>query len=131
MLPYILILFFVMFWIWLEKESLNRKAFWVPFFTLVLFATIRNSTVGTDTGLYVKNFVTKLDPKYYQFHDGMEYGYLLLEYTVLNISHNYFWLFFVTSLIVVFLHLIVIKKYSVNYILSIFSFITLGGYTFF
>ena len=131
MFPYLLLLGFVLFWIFLEKKSLNRKAFWVPSFALIVFATIRNSTVGTDTGLYVKNFVNKLDPDYYEFHEGMESGYLLLEYIILNISHNYFWLFFITSIIVVFLQMVVIKKYSINYILSIFIFITLGGYTFF
>lgn len=131
MLPYILILFFVMFWIWLEKESLNRKAFWLPLFTLVLFASFRNYRVGTDTGTYIKNFVNQLDYNYFSFRDGVELGYQLIEYFLLRITHNYFWLFFVTSFIVVFCYLYIFRKNSKDYITSVFIFITLGTYTFF
>lgn len=131
MLPYILILFFVMFWIWLEKESLNRKAFWLPLFTLVLFASFRDYRVGTDTGTYIKNFVNQLDYNYFSFRDGVELGYQLIEYFLLRITHNYFWLFFVTSFIVVFCYLYIFRKNSKDYGTSIFIFITLGTYTFF
>lgn len=131
MLPYILILFFVMFWIWLEKESLNRKAFWLPLFTLVLFASFRNYRVGTDTGTYIKNFVNQLDYNYFSFRDGVEIGYQLIEYFLLRITHNYFWLFFVTSFIVVFCYLYIFRKNSKDYATSVFIFITLGTYTFF
>nr|WP_314100409.1 EpsG family protein [Acinetobacter lwoffii] len=131
MLPYILIIFFVMFWIWLEKESLNRKAFWLPLFTLVLFASFRNYRVGTDTGTYIKNFVNQLDYHYFNFRDGVELGYQLIEYFLLRITHNYFWLFFVTSFIVVFCYLYIFRKNSKDYAASVFIFITLGTYTFF
>lgn len=131
MLPYILILFFVMFWIWLEKESLNRKAFWLPLFTLVLFASFRNYRVGTDTGTYIRNFVNQLDYNYFSFRDGVEIGYQLIEYFLLRVTHNYFWLFFVTSFIVVFCYLYIFRKNSKDYATSVFIFITLGTYTFF
>lgn len=131
MLPYLLILFFVMFWIWVEKESLNRKALWVPLFILVLFASFRDYRVGTDTGGYVKNFVNQLDYHYFNFHDGIEFGYQFIEYFLLRITHNYFWLFFVTSFIVVFSYLYIFRKNSKDYTSSVFIFITLGTYTFF
>lgn len=131
MLPYILILFFVMFWIWLEKKSLNRKAFWLPLFILVLFASFRNYRVGTDTGTYVRNFINQLDYQYFNFRDGVELGYQLIEYSLLRITYNYFWLFFVTSFIVVFCYLYVFRKNSKDYTTSVFIFITLGTYTFF
>ena len=131
MLPYILILFFVMFWIWLEKESLNRKAFWLPLFILVLFASFRNYRVGTDTGTYVRNFINQLDYQYFNFRDGVELGYQLIEYLLLRITYNYFWLFFVTSFIVVFCYLYIFRKNSKDYTTSVFIFITLGTYTFF
>lgn len=131
MLPYLLILFFVMFWIWVEKESLNRKALWVPLFILVLFASFRDYRVGTDTGGYVKNFINQLDYRYFNFHDGIEFGYQFIEYFLLRITHNYFWLFFVTSFIVVFSYLYIFRKNSKDYTSSVFIFITLGTYTFF
>ena len=131
MLPYLLLLSFIMFWIFLEKKSLNRDAFWVPFFALVLFASFRNYLVGTDTGTYIKNFVNQLDYNYFSFRDGVELGYQLIEYFLLRITHNYFWLFFVTSFIVVFCYLYIFRKNSKDYITSVFIFITLGTYTFF
>lgn len=131
MLPYLLILFFVMFWIWVEKESLNRKALWVPLFILVLFASFRNYRVGTDTGTYVRNFINQLDYNYFDFRDGVELGYQLIEYSLLRITHNYFWLFFITSFVVVFCYLYVFRKNSKDYATSVFVFITLGTYTFF
>ncbi len=38
MLPYLLVLSFVMFWITLEQKALGRKAFWLPLIVLALFA---------------------------------------------------------------------------------------------
>ena len=131
MLPYLLILFSVMFWVWVEKKSLNRKALWVPLFILVLFASFRNSRVGTDTGTYVRNFVNELDYKYFDFNGDVEIVYQLIEFSLLRITHNYFWLFFITSFIVVFSYLYIFRKYSKYYAASIFIFITLGTYTFF
>ena len=131
MLPYLVILTFIIFWIVLEKKALNRKAFWLPLVFLSLFAGSRSLKVGTDTGGYVKNFVNNLDSNYYEFSKDIEIGYQFLEYLLLSVTHNYFWLLFTISLIVVSCYLIIIKRYSVNYGFSIFLFITLGIYTFF
>lgn len=131
MLPYLLLLSFVMFWIFLEKKSLNRNAFWIPFFVLVLFASIRNYSVGTDTGSYTSDFRNSLDSNYYIFRQDLEYGYQLIEYFLLKFTHNYFWLFFISSLIVVGSYLYVFKKRSEDYLLSVFIFITFGFYLFY
>lgn len=131
MLPYLLLLGFVMCWIFLEKKSLNRSAFWVPFFALVLFASIRSYLVGTDTGSYTSDFRNSLDSNYYIFREDLEYGYQLLEYFILKFTHNYFWLFFISSLIVVGSHLYIFKKKSKDYLLSIYIFITFGFYLFY
>lgn len=131
MLPYLLVLSFIMSWIALEKKSLNRKSFWLPLIVLVLFASIRSYHVGTDGRTYVKPFISQLDVEYFQFQENIEIGYQLLEYLLLSLTSNYFWLFFVTALIVVYCYLAIIKRYSVNYWFSIFLFVTLGVYTFF
>lgn len=131
MLPYLLVLSFIMSWIALEKKSLNRKSFWVPLIVLVLFASIRSYHVGTDGRTYVIPFIIQLDVEYFQFQENIEIGYQLLEYLLLSLTSDYFWLFFVTALIVVYCYLIIIKKYSVDYWFSVFLFITLGVYTFF
>ena len=48
MLPYLLVLSLVIFWIVLEKKSLNRTSFWLPLIILTVFAGLRSYRVGTD-----------------------------------------------------------------------------------
>lgn len=131
MIPYFFILFLVIFWIYFEKLTLNRKAFWVPLFLLSIFAGIRSSKVGTDTGAYADIFELNLDPRYYEFNPNVEIGYQYFEYILLHLTHNYYWLFLITAFFIVYSFLLIIKKYSINYLLSVFVYITLGIYTFF
>jgi len=130
MLPYLLVLGLVVFWIVLEKKSLNRTSFWLPLIILTLFAGIRSYRVGADTANYTRNFNNQLSPESFRFNEDVEYGYQLFEYSLLHVTNNYFWLLIITSLVIVYCYLKVIKRYSVNYWLSVFLFITLGVYTF-
>ena len=91
---------------------MDRKSFWVPFVFLVGFASIRNYSVGTDSIEYTYNFVNKLNPEYFTFNENVEYGYQLLSYIILNFTHNYFWLFFITSFLIVYSYLKTIKNIS-------------------
>ena len=131
MTPYLILLSFIMLWIILEKKSVNRTSFWLPLLGLSLFAGIRSSSVGTDSWNYTQDFRIKTPAYNSSFGEGVEYGYSLIHTTLLNITHNYFWLFFLTAIIVVGSYLFTIRKLSTNYILSVFFFITLGTYTFF
>lgn len=131
MIPYFLLLVIISVWILIENNSMGRKSFWVPFVFLVGFASIRNYSVGTDSIEYTYNFVNKLNPEYFTFNENVEYGYQLLSYIILNFTHNYFWLFFISSIIVVGSYLNIFKKISKNYFLSIYIFITFGFYTFY
>lgn len=131
MLPYLFILTFIVFWIVLEYKITGRKSFWLPLIVLSLFAGMRSDVIGTDSHVYTRRFVNSLDVQYFEFNENIEIGYQLLEYTLLKVTHNYFWLFFITGLIVVYCYLRVIKIYSVSYWLSIFLFLTTGVYTFF
>lgn len=131
MLPYLLVLGFVMFWIALERKTLKRKAFFIPLIVLSLFAGVRSYLVGTDSGTYTRNFRSNLNVYNFEFEKGVETGYQILEYILLRINADYFWLFFITSISIVCAYLSIIRKYSVNYTFSVFLFITLGIYTFF
>ena len=131
MLPYLMVFTFVMFWIALELRALRRRAIWVPLLALSIFAGTRSYLVGTDTGTYTSKFRSELNISNFQFDETVEIGYQILEYGLLSITKNYFWLFFITALIVIFCHLRIIKKYSIDYWFSVFLFITLGSYTFF
>lgn len=131
MLPYLLVLSFVMFWIMLEQKVLNRKSFWLPLMFLALLPGMRSTAVGVDSGNYARKFAARSDIQNLSFDEGIEKGYQVLEYILSRLTGQYFLLFFITGLIVVYCHLRIIKKYSVNYGLSIFLFFTLGSYTFF
>ncbi|MEN8626678.1 EpsG family protein [Psychrobacter proteolyticus] len=131
MLPYLLVLSLVVFWIVLEKKSLNRTSFWLPLIVLTLFAGGRSYRVGTDTWNYTRNFNNQLSIKNFRFSEDIEFGYQTLEYIILSLTKNYFWLLIITSLVIVYCYLKIIKRYSVNYWFSVFLFITLGTYTFF
>lgn len=130
MFPYLLVLFFVIVWVYFEKLTLNRQAFWIPLFVLAMFAGMRSSNVGTDTENYTYNYILRIDQDYYDFNDNIEKGYQLLDYLIIGFSYNYFWLLFLTAFFIVFSYLRIIKNYSENYLLSIVLFITLGLYTF-
>ena len=131
MLPYLLVLSFVLLWIVLEHKAVNRKSFFMPWVLLSLFAGMRSYKVGTDSGTYTRDFRNNIDIYNFQFEEGVELGYQLLEYVLLRLNSSYFWLFFLTALFIVYCYLVIIKKYSVNYIFSVYLFITLGVYTFF
>lgn len=131
MLPYILILTFVVLWIYFEKKAINHKSFWIPLILLSTFAGIRNYTVGTDSAAYTKKFRYNFNAYNFQFNENVELGYQFFEYILLQLTHNYFWLFFIFSIIVVGCFLIIIKRYSTDYVASVFLYITLGVYTFF
>lgn len=131
MIPYFVVLFFILIWIMLEKYTLNRKAFWIPLITLSLFAGIRSNSVGTDSPVYTSLFQMNFNPEYYEFNPDVEIGYQYFEYFLLNVSHNYFILFIISAFFICFCYLKTIKTYSYDYVFSIFLFLTLGVYTLF
>ena len=130
MLPYFIVLVLVIFWVALENASLKRKSFWLPLLILSIFSGIRNYSVGTDSPGYTRMFRDNFPISDYTFSEHVEPGYQLLRYFLLSLTHNYFWLFFTTTLIIVGSYLFTIKRLSTNYTLSVFFFITLGAYTF-
>ncbi|MHC5168843.1 EpsG family protein [Acinetobacter johnsonii] len=131
MLPYIIILLFVVSVIYFEAEYLGRKAIIFPSIFLIMFSSIRSYSVGTDSISYTEAYRFEYDPYYYGFNSNIEYGYQFFDYFILNFFSDYFWLFLFFSTIVVCLYMITIKRISINYLVSVFVFITFGFYTFF
>lgn len=129
MLIYFGLLFFVSVWILFEKYSLNRKAYFIPCFLLVVFASIRNYTIGTDTPNYTSFFRGSISLDNYVFDPRVELGYQFFEYIILTISKQYYSLFIASSLIIVPSILYIIKKYSVNYFISVYIYIAFAFYT--
>lgn len=130
MLPYLLVLLSVVFWIYLEKTAVNRRSFWIPLLALTFFAAMRSNRVGTDSWKYTFNYTSETPVDNIEFNPLVEPGYQIIDHLTLNFTHNYFWIFLITSLIVVFFNLRVLRAYSSNYALSVWFFITLGSYAF-
>ena len=130
MFPYLLVLSFIVFWVIFEQKALKRKAFWIPLTVLVLFAGMRSVYVGADSINYASNFINNISADDFIFRDDMEFGYQLFEYFLIKLTHSYFWLFTISAFFIVFIYLRIIIKYSVQYVFSIYLFITLGIYTF-
>lgn len=130
MLPYLTLLFFVTFWLILAQISCHRKSVITIFFILVLFASMRSIEVGTDTVNYANDFLIGLDQSYYEFKPEVEYGYQVIKYFMLGFTHNYFWMLLITSSIYIGSFIYIIRLYSINYIISVFVFLTFGFYVF-
>lgn len=130
MLPYVLMLLLVMFWVLIEKKSINRNSFWVPLLILSLFAGVRSSQVGTDSWKYAIDFLNTTYIDGFRFSEYKEPGYYAIKYLISRFTQNYFWLFFTVALIINSCYLRILKRYSTNYLFSILFLITLGTYAF-
>ncbi|MDH1365258.1 EpsG family protein [Acinetobacter johnsonii] len=131
MLPYLTVLLLVILIVFFESKYLSRKAIIFPSIILILLPSLRSNIVGTDSRNYTHAYDFKYNPYSHGFDPNVEYGYQLLDNFVLYFSYNYFWLFLLTSMLVVTLYMVTIRKLSVNYYYSVFVYIAFGIYTFF
>ena len=131
MLPYFIVLLSVTLIVFFENKYLSRKAIILPLMILISLSSLKSNTVGTDSRTYTLAYDFKYNPYNHGFDPNVEYGYQLLDAFVLNFSYNYFWLFLLTSILVIPLYMVTIKKLSINYYYSVFIYITFGIYTFF
>jgi transmembrane protein EpsG len=136
MLPYFILLFFVIIFALLSqkyrKNSKLSSFFSFPIFIiLVLFAGLRDSNVGTDTNNYVGSFITSnLEESVLKIKTYREIGYLILERFAKNITNEYWFLLTLIALISLYFYYKIILKLSYNYTISFFVFISLGVYLF-
>lgn len=131
MLPYVLLLLFLTLWVWIVKKQLNIKDIFIPSIMLIIFGTIRSNEVGTDSEMYSRVFLDNISADNFIFDERLEGGYSALVYLIQNIDKEYYLLFFFTSVIIVFFNLCSIKKYSEDFILSVYLYISFGFYTFY
>jgi hypothetical protein len=105
----------------------------IAFSSMVLVAGMRDRTVGTDTGSYVRYFNDMRTFADVVVTSGKmwEYGFWLLTWLLHFISDQYVVYLFAIALIVVGCYQWSIVAYSENIGISFFVFITMGFYTFF
>jgi hypothetical protein len=101
-------------------------------FILVLFAGLRNRSVGTDSGTYISMFSRRSSSEgiLERAQSTGELGWELYLYLLRSISDEYWLLFGMTAVVVVSCYFRMIEKLSSNKVLSVFLFVCLGFFTF-
>lgn len=114
-------------------KSVSNLFISLAFITFVLFAGLRDRTVGTDTGSYVRSFeayvVAGADHAVGLRFDK-EPGFILLQEVAACFSGEYYVLMIGIALLFVGCSLYVMRRYSENILVSVFVFVCLGYYTF-
>ena len=108
-------------------KIVNRFLLLSSFATMVLVAGLRAPSVGTDTRAYVTGFELQRAI----FNPLNEPGYYILNSVVRVFTEDYWVLLTVIAIITVFCYMRAIYQYSVDPVVSLFIFITMGYYTFF
>ncbi|MDB3999942.1 EpsG family protein [Schleiferiaceae bacterium] len=133
MAPYFLLIFIVGLFASISRIK-NSRFFNFPntsvLIILSLFAGLRSSEVGTDTGAYVSSFSKIKNVDIFDLSTSRESGYLLFEKAIQRLHVDYWVMLFFIALVIVYLNLKVISALSYNVGLSTFLFIALGSYLF-
>lgn len=136
MLPYFVFLFVALIIAQLAFAEKVRP-FWLIllFIVMTLFAGLRSSSVGTDSGNYAYGFENQsyesksLSSEIRDLILG-EQGFTIIQKTIGRVSDKYSSLFLAIAAICFFPFLVSIKNNSLIPVVSIFAYITLGYYTF-
>lgn len=126
---YLYILFFAICFYGINKliynKSVEQVFLFIIFFMLFVVSAIRNY-VGTDYGVYL-NYYRGIGNRIYS-GDGMEIGYFYLNKITKYLFGGEYTIFIVTSLIIIWMFYITVKKFSVDPLLSVILFICIGLY---
>ena len=116
------------------KNRLNNIGFCLLLIIMSLFAGLRSSVVGTDSGGYARSFES-FSYAHRQLEQGIsmltdEPGFFYLQKILGSFSNDYVVLFTGVALIFSVFVLMAIRKNSEMPLFSLFVFVTLGYYTF-
>lgn len=133
MIPYLLVLLAVVVIAYLGRIANNRLLRGISLGTvgliLVGFAGLRDVSIGTDTGNYVRQFL-RADVTS-SITRTTEVGYSFLVWSVRELTDSYAVLLSLIAMIVVGCYLVTIRKTVQRYETALFVFVCLGVYTFF
>lgn len=130
MWPYIFVLIVSCGWVFLAGlVNKNYRSIFIPLLILTFFAALRHYTVGSDAPSYTLWFRIPVSTDSFIINKDIELGYQFLLKIMLSIFSNYAEYFFIVSVIVILPVLIMIRRYSQNYLFSFFIYITFGFYT--
>src|SRR5690554_497559 len=134
MIPYLVLLFSIVAVAYVGRrfgsQGVRRFSVLLIGGLLVLFAGLRDRTIGSDTSIYVSwlNSVNSFEDLL-AFHNEIGFGFLVLVGS--SLSDGYAAYLLVIALVAMTFYLIPILKLIPRYEIAIFVFISLGFYTFF
>lgn len=129
MWPYIFVLFSSCAWIILAgKFNANNRAVYIPLLILVTLASLRHYTVGSDAPSYTIWFRIPVSVDAFTVNKDVELGYQIFLKAMINLYDNYAEYFFTVSLIIILPILLLLRKYSENYLFSYYIYVTFGFY---
>ncbi|MDE1189085.1 MAG: EpsG family protein, partial [Pantoea sp.] len=128
MLPYLIVTFFCVLFVYVQDKTLKSRAVILPLATLTFLAAIRDYTVGTDAKVYTRDFRFPFNHYPLTLNPDVEKGYQLLAMLVRGIYNEYYFYFMIMALVCIFPVLMVLKKRSQNYSMSLYIYITFGMY---
>ncbi len=126
---YLYMLFFSLSFYGINKMVYNKTVeqilLFLMFIMLFIVSAIRKH-VGTDYGVYLY-FYRMIDTREYD-PEGMEIGYFYLNKIIKHLFGGEYAIFIVTSLIIIGLVYLIVKKFSVDPLLSTILFMCIGFY---
>lgn len=133
MLPYIVLLVLVTVVSYTGRRSshrvIRRLSLMFVGVVLVLFAGLRDSRIGTDTGTYVRHF--RASDAIEIVGEREDSGYYLLSWIARTLSDSYAVLLILIALIVVVCYMTTVMRLVRRYETAIYLFVALSVYTFF
>jgi hypothetical protein len=133
MLIYFILLLVVTFSVYLSQQTSDRAArfllYFVAFAALVLVSGLRASSVGTDSGNYVRTF-GRISELTEVWKGGFEPGVRLLGWFGKLIYDDYVMLFTLVAVVVTLCFLLGIRRFSVNPATSVFIMLASGTFYF-
>ncbi|HBR2002741.1 EpsG family protein [Klebsiella pneumoniae] len=129
MIPYITVLIIIYTWIVLENKTIGRKTIIVPLLLLGTLAAVRYYGVGTDADMYTRYFRFPFNTYAFYFDPDVEAGYQYFVYLIRELySDDYFLYFAIMAIVCIIPVLYTLKKFSIDYPLSVYIYITFGLY---
>lgn len=133
MIPYLILLFTVSTIAYAGRrhgsKSVQYLSLGIIMLLLTLFAGLRYRLVGTDTGTYIRHFISV--NSFSDIWRTTEIGYNILMVLAKSLSDNYASILTLTALIIVSCYVSTIVRLTKRYETALFLFIALGYYTFF
>ncbi|MHB8978809.1 MAG: EpsG family protein [Trichloromonadaceae bacterium] len=96
---------------------------------LILFAGVRDQSIGTDTGTYVRHFYAS--ESFDTIFERQDFGYYVLSWFARWLSESYSVLLVLIALIVVVCYMVTITRVVKRYEVALYLFVALSVYTFF